>query len=117
MEAHAGPDELAALCFCRVPRDVVDRDVVLAALWHLLVEYAKRELPITGRSIRHTHLGKHSGLRSTDFRAALAQLEREHLILRSQNGYCMTPRGFEAVREIVDVDRSIEIAKQDLKAA
>jgi hypothetical protein len=36
-------DTLAARCFRHVPRDVAARDVP-AALWHLLLEYAKKEL-------------------------------------------------------------------------
>lgn len=111
-QSPAATEDVAALCFRRVPDDVVDRDVVLAALWNLLVEHAKRRLPIEGRTIRHTHLGKRSGLRATDFRAAVAQLQREGLVGGAQNGYCLTRRGFAAVREIVDVDRSIEIAKR-----
>jgi hypothetical protein len=111
------PEELATLCFRRVPGDVVDRDVVLAALWSLLVEFAKRDLPITGRSVRQTHLGKRAGLRRADFRAALAMLEREHIVGRSENGYCLAPRGYAAVREVVDVDRSIELARESRHAA
>lgn len=110
-------NDLAALCFRRVPGDVVDRDVVLAAFWHLLVEYAKRGLPIEGRAVRHPHLGKRSGLRATDFRAALADLLQDGLISRSENGYCLTPRGFAAVRKLLDVDRSIEVAKAAQRAA
>lgn len=110
-------DELAAMCFRRVPDDVVGRDVVLAALWNLLLEYAKRDFPIEGRAIRHTHLGKRAGLRAADFRAALAELEREGIISRVYNSYCLTRKGYRAVREVVDVDRSIALAKADKRAA
>jgi hypothetical protein len=106
------PDDLAALCFRRVPHDVVDRDVVFAALWHLLVEYAKRGLPIEGRTIRHTHLGKRCSLRRADFNAALAELRSGGLIGAVDNGYCLTGLGYEAVRELVDVGRSIELAME-----
>jgi hypothetical protein len=114
---EADPDELAALCFRRVPRDVIDRDVVLAALWHLLVEYAKRGLSIDGRTVRHTHLGKRAGLRKADFNAALGELRRDGLIGGADNGYCLTRRGYGAVRELVDVDRSIELARASREAA
>jgi DNA-binding GntR family transcriptional regulator len=117
MAVNVGPDDLVALCFRRVPDDVIGSDVVLAALWHLLVEHAKRELSVGGRTIRHTHLGKRAGLHKADFRAALAELERDGLIGRANNGYCLTRRGFAAVRELVDVDRSIELAKAAKRAA
>ncbi len=105
------PDDLVALCFRRVPADVAGRDVVLAALWHLLVEHAKRGLSVEGRTIRHTHLGQRAGLHRTDFRAALVELKRDGLIGRASNGYCLTPRGYAAVGELVGVERSIELAK------
>jgi hypothetical protein len=102
---------LATLCFRRVPDDVFDRSVVLAALWHLLVEYAKRGLSIEGRTIRHTHLGKRAGLRKADFNAALEELRRDRLIGGADNGYCLTALGYKVVCELVDVDLSIELAK------
>lgn len=117
MAVNLDPDDLAAMCFRRVPHDVVGRDVVLAALWHVLVDYAKRGFPIEGRAVRHTHLGKRAGLRAADFRTAIAELEHERLIGRADNSYCLTPRGQEAVRELVDVDRSIELAKAAQRAA
>ncbi len=106
-----------ALCFRRVPDDVCARDVVLAALWQLLVEHAQRGLSVTGRAIRHTHLGQRAGLHRSDLKAALAELERDGLIGRADNGYCLSPRGFAAVREAVDVDRSIALAKAAKPAA
>jgi len=117
MAIEVGPGDFAALCFRRVPDDVVGRDVVVAALWHLLVEHAQRELCVAGRTIRHTHLGKRSGLHKADFRTALIELERDGLIGRANNGYCLTRRGYAAVRELVDVDRSIELAKAAKQAA
>jgi hypothetical protein len=111
------PPDLAALCFRRVPADVVDRDVVLAALWNLLIEYAKRDFSIEGRTVRHTHLGKRAGLRKADFNAALAELRRDRLIGGADNGYCLTRLGYRAVRELVDVDRSIQLAKSEKRAA
>ncbi len=105
------------MCFRRVPEDVVGRDVVLAALWNLLIEFAKRGFSIEGRSVRHTHLGKRAGLRGTDFRSALAELEHDGLVSRVANGYCLTRRGYREVRNIVDVDRSIAIAKADAARA
>jgi predicted transcriptional regulator len=112
MAINVDPDDLVAMCFRRVPDDVVGRDVVLAALWHLLVEHAQRGLPIEGRTIRHTHLGQRAGIHKTDFRAALIALEHDGLIGRANNGYCLTRRGFAAVRELLDVDRTIELARQ-----
>lgn len=117
MAIKANHNDLAVLCFRRVPEDVVDRDVVLAALWHLLIEYAKRGLSIEDRTVRHTHLGKRAGLRKADFNAALAELRRDGLIGGADNGYCLTGRGHSAVRELVDVDRSIEMAKSTRWAA
>jgi DNA-binding GntR family transcriptional regulator len=111
MSIQVDADELVELCFRRVPEDVVARDVVLAALWHLLVKCAQLGLSIEGRTIRHTHLGQRAGLHRTDFRAALAELEQDGLIGKSNNGYCLTRLGYAAVRELVDVDRSIELAK------
>lgn len=102
--------DLASMCFRRVPDDVNDRDVVLAAIWHLLIEYAGCGLPIEGRTVRHTHLGKRAGLRGKDFNAALRELERDRLIGSANNGYCLTPGGFATVRRVIDVDRSIELA-------
>lgn len=115
--AESDPNNLATLCFRRVPEDVKDRDVVLAALWHLLIEYAKNELPIAGRTIRHTHLGKRAGLRRADFNAALAELRCDGLIGGAENGYCLTPRGYMAVRDLLDVDRTIQLAKAAKRAA
>lgn len=109
--------ELVALCFRRVPHDVVPRDVVLAALWHLLVKCAQLGLSVEGRTIRHTHLGQRAGLHRADFRAALGELEQDGLIGKENNGYCLTRHGFAAVRELVDVDRSIELAKAAKLAA
>lgn len=117
MSVELSHDQLAELCFKRVPDDVVGRDVVLAALWHLTLEFAKRRLPIEGRMIRHTHLGKRAGLRAHDFRAAIAELQRDGLIGAADNGYCLTRPGFAAVREIINVDRTIEIAKAAQLAA
>jgi len=117
MAISVNPDDLVAMCFRHVPDDVVGRDVVLAALWHLLVEHAQRKLSIEGRTIRHTHLGQRAGLHRSDFRAALVELEHDGLIGRANNGYCLTRRGFAAVRELVDVDRSIELAKAARQAA
>jgi hypothetical protein len=117
MAIEVGPDALTALCFRRVPHDVVNRDVVLAALWQLLVEHAQLGLAIAGRTIRHTHLGKRSGLRATDFRAALAELQRDGLIGSGNNGYCLTSGGYQAVHELVDVDRTIELARGAQRAA
>lgn len=108
------PSDLASLCFRRVPSDVVDRDVVLAALWHLLLEYAKLGLSIEGRTIRHTHLGKRAGLRKADFKA---ELRHDGLIGGADNGYCLTRRGYGAVRELVDADWSIALAKAARQAA
>jgi hypothetical protein len=117
MTVELATEELATMCFRRVPDDVVGRDVVLAALWHLLLECAKRGIPIEGRTIRHTHLGKRAGLRGPDFRAAVAELEHDGLIGRAANGYCLTPRGYVAVRQIVDVGHTIELAKASQQAA
>jgi len=41
----------------RVPGDVMGRDVALAALWHLLVEHARRGLLVEDRTVRHTLSG------------------------------------------------------------
>jgi hypothetical protein len=109
--------ELATLCFRRVPDDVDGRDVVLAHLWQLLIEHAQRGLPVAGRTIRHTHLGRRAGLRGTDFRTALAELQQEGLIGKANNGYCLTSRGFVAVRDLLDVDHSIALAKAAQRAA
>ncbi len=117
MAVDLSQDELAGLCFRRVPADVVGRDVVLAALWSLLVEFAKRGLSIEGRTVRHTHLGKRAGLRRPDFGTALAELRADGLIGGADNGYCLTPRGFAAVRGIVDIERTIEVAKRTAHAA
>jgi predicted transcriptional regulator len=106
------PDALAELCFRRVPTDVVPRDVILAALWHLYVKAAALDLPIDGdRTFRHTLLGKRSGLPASTYRATLRELAGEGLIGEARNGYCLTRRGFAAVREIVDTEHSIELAK------
>jgi predicted transcriptional regulator len=110
-------DNMAMLCFRRVPRDVVARDVVLAALWHLLLEHAKRELPVEGRAVRYTHLGPRAGLHRADLKAALAELEHDGLIGRSNNSYCLTRRGHVAVRELIDVDHTIELARAAKPAA
>lgn len=103
---------LAAMCFTRVPADIVGPDVVLAALWHLYVKGARDGLPTRpDRTFRHTLVGQRSGLGATQFRAAIGQLQREGKIFEERNGYGLTRHGFGAVRRIVDIDRTIAVAK------
>ena len=106
-------DQLAALCFTRVPPDVVPRDVVLAALWQLCVRAARLGFDThPDRTFLHTLLGERSGLARAAFRTAVADLERDGLIFKDRNGYGLTKRkGFAAVREVVDVDKRITVAK------
>jgi hypothetical protein len=118
MDTNPESFDLADPCFHRVPTDVVARDVVLAAIWHLYVAAAVAGLPTRpDRTFRHTLLGKRCGLAGKNYRAALAQLEDEGLLVRGLNSWRLTkPRGFAAVQEIVDTERSIKIARS-LQAA
>lgn len=111
MAIELGGDELAAMCFRRVPSDVVPRDVILAALWHLYCEAAAKEHLIEGRTFRHTLLGKRAGLPARDYRAGLEELRREGLVGGANNGYCLTPKGFMAAGRLIDVERAIGLAK------
>jgi hypothetical protein len=96
----------------RVPTDVVPRDVVLAALWHLYVKSAQDGFPARpDRTFRHTLLGKRAGLDKTQYRAAIHELLGDGLIFEERNGYGLTRRGFSVVREIVDADHTLELAK------
>lgn len=99
------------MCFGGVPEDVSRRDVVLAALWHLTVKAAQLGLPVDGRTFRHTLVGQRAGIRSAEYREALKELLDDGLITQARNGYGLTRRGFAAVREIVDVDHTIAIAR------
>src|SRR4029077_13450377 len=93
MAIDVDADSLAAMCFRRVPKDVVARDVVLAALWHLYLKAAQAGLKVEGRTFRHSLLGKRAGLSARDYRAALEELQGDGLIGKANNGYCLTPRG------------------------
>jgi hypothetical protein len=106
MAVAASGELLAEMCFRRVPGDIVDRDVVLAALWHLHLAALRGGFAVSsGRTFRHTLLGARCGLRATDFRAALNELQRDGLIFSALNRHGLTRRGFQAVAEIVDIDR------------
>ncbi len=114
MAVDIEPDVLVDLCLRRVPSDIAARDVILAALWHLYIKAAVVGLPTDAdRTFRHTLLGRRCGLPAGQYRAALRELESEGLIGSARNGYCLTkPRGFAAVRAIVDTEHSIELAKR-----
>jgi hypothetical protein len=96
------PEQLARLCFRRTPHDVVDRDVVLAALWHLHRRSAEIDLP-AGSPHRAGLLGRDTGLRAHDYRAALAELVKDGLVTRDCRGVSLTRRGFAACLDIIDV--------------
>lgn len=49
--------------------------------------------------------------------AALAELRRDGLIGSANNGYCLVLPGYRAVREPLDVDQTIQMARVDKRAA
>jgi hypothetical protein len=107
------PDELAELCFRRPLGDVAPRHLVLAALWKLYVTATAEGLEMPrGRTFGHTLLAKRSGLGAWQYRSALRELRIDGLLFQDRNGYGLTRAGFTAVREIVDVEQSLALARR-----
>ena len=107
MATSIDPQDLGRLCFRKTPNDVIDRDVVLAALWHL----HRRAVEIGGRvdsTFKSRHLGQAAGLRTTDYRAALDELVAAGQVHQDPRGMVsMTSAGYRAARGIIDVDRAL----------
>jgi len=100
------------LRFSRVPADIVARDVVPQAPWHL-VQTAHAGLPARAdRTFQHTPLVQRSGVGASTFWAALRELLRQALTFSTPTGHRFTPPDMSADRQSVDGERHLEIAAE-----
>ena len=98
------------MCFRRTPDDLPEEDIILAALWHLHKRAVELGLPASS-TFRQRVLGQRAGLRATDFRASLDLLIADGFVHKGPDWrLCLTPQGYEACREIIDVERALRIA-------
>jgi len=95
-----------------VPADIVARDVVLGALWHqhltaVLLGYG------ADTPIRHTRLGKASGLRAHDYRGALHELIAMGLVTPAGvNSYALTRAGHREAAQLLDTEHILALAQE-----